>query len=92
MHEHRQEHRHRVFFVSCFVYYTQVEASQRAHHLLSQICHVLYRRVVDSFLYHSPNAVINHLMSLLFGGHMSAAMNLEFLTKNQLHYLTYTMS
>ena len=57
------EQKHRVFLplINCFVYYTQLEASRGAHRLLPQPCHILYWRVVDSFLHYSPNAVINQV-------------------------------
>ena len=45
--------------IDCFVYCTLQEGSPRAHQPLPQLCHVMYWRVVDSFLHHSSNAVIN---------------------------------
>ena len=54
-------HRHQVSLplINCFIYYTQLEASPRAHQPLLQLCHVLYWRLVDTFLHQFPNAVIN---------------------------------
>jgi len=42
--------------ITCCVCCAQLEASPCAHHLLQQICHILY---IDTFLHLSPNAVIN---------------------------------
>jgi len=73
--------------------YTPLEASRGAHHLLLQLCHILYWRMVDSFLHPYSNAVISRLMSGLFGGvHISGAMNLGFLRRNISTVLTSTMS
>jgi len=56
------EHRHRSLspLVNyCSDNYTLLEASPRgAHQPLPQLCHVLYWRLLDSFLLHCPNAVI----------------------------------
>ena len=58
-----------------------------------QLCHILYWRMVDSFLHPYSNAVISRLMSGLFGGmHISGAMNLVFLRRNISTVLTSTMS
>ena len=40
--------------IASYSYHTQLEASPRAHQPLPQICHVLYWRVVDSFLPITP--------------------------------------
>jgi len=41
-----------------------MEAGPCAHQPPLQLCHVLYRHVIDSFLHHSPNAVINRMSVL----------------------------
>ena len=75
------------FTTDGFVYCTQLEASPRAHHLLPQICDVLYWRVVDSFVHHSPNAVINRCnVRAVEWPHVRSS---EFTTK-QLHCVTCT--
>jgi len=54
-----------------FVYYTLLEVSPRAHQPLPPLCHLLCWRLVDSFLYHSPNALISRTKERTMTGTMN---------------------
>ena len=78
--------------VNYVVYYILLEASLRAHEPVPQICHVLYWRLLDSFLHHSRNAVISRIkVSALRRPHVGSN---EFgsLTTKQFYCLTWTMN
>jgi len=45
----------------CLLQCNLVEANPHANQPLPQLCHVLYWRLIDSFLHHSPSAVINRI-------------------------------
>jgi len=47
--------------VNCFSYTTLLEASPRSHQPLLQVCHILWGRVVASFMHHSTNVVIKQI-------------------------------
>ena len=78
--------------VGCFVYYTRLEVSPSAHHPVPQICHVLQWCVIDSFLHHSLNAVINQFNVRVVGRPHIGSSEFGFLTTMQLHCLTFMMS
>jgi len=44
-----------------FIYYTLMEADLRVHQPLPQHYYFHYWHVVDSFLHHYRNAVVNHI-------------------------------
>ena len=59
---------------------------------LPWICHIMWWRAVDSFLHHSPNAVIDHIQVQAVGQPHPRSSEFQSFTMKQLHWLMCMVS